>query len=318
MVRPSEVTRSAETAAADWIGPRLGEFGNTVTSVVPKGFESYARVLHPAGSVGEVGPVRWRDVAKWSGLPLRSNGQFHSVALPPEAPQGEAPWSGSPRLGRLTEADAERLVALLQQWTSTPGECWFALWDGYGWQTQRDRREPRVHLPNRDYLLYAGPVGAVATTTSFDEGRQTPNLWWPADEAWCVASEIDLPWTYIGGSTGMVERLVGDRQIEALAIGPDEPIGRIEEWVMTWADRAIEELWASGESTIVTPAGTVEVFLTRPGRIRGGSLRTVTSRPNGGSGSSWAALGKLPPDRLRGNVADYVTSAVVGLVESSP
>ena len=129
----SEVTWSSDASPADWIGPRLGEFGGGVTSVVPNGFEAYARVLHPADSVGEGGPVRWGDVAKWSGLPLRPMGQFHSVALPPEAPANEPPWHGSPRQGTLTAPDAKRLVELLRPWTSTPDECWFAVWDGYGW-----------------------------------------------------------------------------------------------------------------------------------------------------------------------------------------
>src|SRR5450631_1102908 len=139
MDAPSEVAWSVDVGPGDWIGPRLGRFGGSVVSVVPGGFEGYARVLHPADSFGDGRPVRWGDVANWSGLPLRSNGRFHSVALPPEAPQHEAPWQGSPRQGTLTGPDAERLVELLRPWTATPDECRFALWDGYGWQTGPDR-----------------------------------------------------------------------------------------------------------------------------------------------------------------------------------
>lgn len=28
----------------------------------------------------------------------------------------------------------------------------------------------------------------------------TPSLWWPDDRTWCVATEIDFRWTYVGGS----------------------------------------------------------------------------------------------------------------------
>src|ERR1035437_1301203 len=149
MGEPSDFVLGMDVSPADWIGPRLGEFGTSVTSVIPGGFETYARVLHPADSFGG-GLVRWADVATWSGLPLRSNGQFHSIALPPEAPQHEAPWHGSPRQGSLVEPDAERLVELLRQWTPPPDQCWFCIGDGYGWQPRTDRPEPRVHLPNRD------------------------------------------------------------------------------------------------------------------------------------------------------------------------
>lgn len=161
--------------------------------------------------------------------------------------------------GTLTDPDAERLVKLLRPWTRTPQKCWFALWEGYGWLAPMDRRGPRVHLPNRDYLLYGGPIEAAGSTALFGEWDQSPNLWWPADGSWCVASEIDLPWTYVGGTVDMVERLVIDNRIEALAIGPDEPIGQTEEWIVRWVDRAVEELWASDHAKVVTSVGTVDV-----------------------------------------------------------
>ncbi len=37
---------------------------------------------------------------------------------------------------------------------------------------------------------------------------QTPNLWWPEDRAWFVATEIDLAWTYVGGREALIEQLV--------------------------------------------------------------------------------------------------------------
>ncbi len=33
---------------------------------------------------------------------------------------------------------------------------------------------------------------------------------------WCVATEIDLPCTYIGGDAQLIERLLGNHRIEAL------------------------------------------------------------------------------------------------------
>ena len=54
-----------------------------VSSVVPAGFEAYARVLHPAEEPLHGGDrvVRWAEVAAWSGLPLRPGSQFHSIDL---------------------------------------------------------------------------------------------------------------------------------------------------------------------------------------------------------------------------------------------
>ncbi|HYM49894.1 MAG TPA: hypothetical protein VET65_04900, partial [Candidatus Limnocylindrales bacterium] len=72
--------------------------------------------------------------------------------------------------------------------------------------------------PGRDYLLFFGPVAAVGASSdpelvAWDDG---PNLWWPGDRAWCVASEIDFPYTYVGGSAALVEAILAHPGIEAL------------------------------------------------------------------------------------------------------
>ena len=55
----------------------------------------------------------------------------------------------------------------------------------------------RVRLPHRNYFLYRGPVDAALVGKPGIPLAQSANLWWPEDRAWCVASEIDLPWTYV-------------------------------------------------------------------------------------------------------------------------
>jgi hypothetical protein len=326
-----------EVAEADWIGARLSAFGDgVVTSFVPDGFEAYARVLHPAEAPrrGHGNLVRWREVAAWSGVPLRSDAQFHSIALPPTRPTTEAPWRGQgPGTGSLFPPDAERLAEILRGWTSTPDRCWFCVWDGYGWENmtqlapvgepgivlpdpipQSARQGPRVHLPNRDYLLYAGPVEAVTATVSLAFSEQSPNLWWPSDRAWCVATEIDLACTYVGGAGAMIERLLTDEQIEALPAEPEDPLTRVEDWVVRWVDDALDELWESGEATITTSRGTVKAWLERPGRRRSGMLRTESAGDNGVRGRSSSPLGPRTEEDLREEVAFDLTHTVIGLV----
>jgi hypothetical protein len=70
----AEPAWSDETGQASWIRERLAPFdAYVVTSVIPGGFEAYARVLHPAEEPLHGGGrvVRWAEVAAWSGLPLR-------------------------------------------------------------------------------------------------------------------------------------------------------------------------------------------------------------------------------------------------------
>jgi hypothetical protein len=328
---------SCDVEQARWIGWRLAPFGSRmVTSVVPDGFEAYARVLHPAGDPFPGNRlVRWAAVAAWSGMPLDRNAQFHSVALPPARPEGEAPWRGQgPRKGSLYPPDAEILAGSLRTWTSTPGQCWFCLWDGYGWENLQPltaageqpsaalpdpvpaevRQGPRVHLPGRDYLLYRGPVEAVVATVGLGGDEQTANLWWPQDRAWCVASEIDLPWTYVGGPAGLIESLVADARIEGLPAGPHDSLTRVEDWVTRWAQQATTSLFAAGEATITTSRGTVHASLTRPAWYRKGILRTHSIGDNGITSSGGHTLRQRGEHELRREVQDYLKYAVIGLV----
>ncbi|MEO9007921.1 MAG: hypothetical protein ABI401_12490 [Candidatus Dormibacter sp.] len=67
-----------------------------------------------------------------------------------------------------------------------------------------------MKLPARDYLLFNG---SIAQTLGWQDG---PNLWWPEDRAWCVASEIDFSYTYVGGSKELVEEILRHPDLEAL------------------------------------------------------------------------------------------------------
>lgn len=321
---------------ADWIADRLSPFGECVASVVPGGFEAYARVLHPAEAPrrGHGRLVRWREVAEWSGLPLGPESQFHSIALPPTRPAADAPWRGQgPSSGSLFPADAEVLADILRTWTTTPDNCWFCLWEGYGWDNMvlatshgetspvlpdpipdSARRGPRVRLPNRDYLLYRGAVEAVMATVPLANAEQTPNLWWPTDRAWCVASEIDLAWTYVGGPTKMIEAVLASDTIEALPAAPEDPMTRVEAWVTDWVNEAVGELWTSGEATIATSRGTLYFSLKRPGRRhRRGRLQTTSVGDNGGHGNSTHYLGPADEENLREQIESYLTWDVIDL-----
>jgi len=336
MEAPSGPHWSDRIEEADWIERQLAPFAERVTSVVAAGFQSYARVLHPVAQWVDdhERPVRWQEVAAWSGLPLRPGSQFHSIALPPTDPATPTEWRGDgPRQGQLFAADAEVLAEILRPWTSTPEDCWFCVWDGYGWGNAVQltppgqpgvmlpdpvpdpvRQGPRVHLPNRDYLLYSGPVEAVMATVPLANSGQTPNLWWPSDHSWCVATEIDLAWTYVGGPEPMIEHVLTDKRIEAVSAEPGDPLTRVEDWIRGWVDTAVDELLRSGEAAITTSRGTVTARLYRPSRIRRGVLSVARTRVDRGSGGSSHYLGRQDEEDLRDTVASYLTWDVIGLV----
>jgi hypothetical protein len=246
-----DVAPSDEVEAADWIRERLHPFAQDVGSVVPPGFGAYARIFHPASQrTADANrrpvEVRWSDVAAWNGKAVHPEMQFHAIGGPwHDRAQGQGPTIHEPRVGVLSDRQTAALVGLLSQHTATPDACWLCLWEGYGyfnpgaiaWLTAsppgRRPKPPgfgfgrlrlarprtarpvfperkRVTLPRRDYLLF---TGSVAEAQGWEDG---PNLWWPDDRAWCVASEIDFPYTYVGGTSELIEKILHHPALEAL------------------------------------------------------------------------------------------------------
>jgi hypothetical protein len=192
---------SLDIAAANWFKPRLLPFASAVAAVVPEGFPAYLRIPHPT------------------------------------------PGDGSdPPLGNLPADLLRILCATLAAHTSTASMCYFCLWDGYGWLqggpavailTRRGSNGapalapalspeqwygPRIRLPNREYLLFTGPLAAapeLGATIGETFRPQSPNLFWPQDHAWCVASDIDLSCTFVAGSQRLAEALVADPSLQA-------------------------------------------------------------------------------------------------------
>lgn len=169
-----------------------------------------------------------------------------------------------PRDGSLDRLSLAALRDVLVRHTTTPARCWLALWGGYGGQPTAWGAAPTVHLPSRDYHLFPGAAadvveisvefecagieddggGAVwvslstppgdpepvrdwvATADRFREAGhlQSPNLWWPEDRAWCVASEIDFDSTLVAGSAALVAALVDHPDLEAFEVAPGDSL----------------------------------------------------------------------------------------------
>ena len=83
---------------------------------------------------------------------------------------------------------------------------------------------PLFERPGRHYgLTYSSDPSAAASW----EGRPigiSPQLWWPDDRSWIVATEIDLVSTYIACSGQLADELMSDDQIEAIRVEPGHSV----------------------------------------------------------------------------------------------
>lgn len=111
---------------------------------------------------------------------------------------------------------AQALVEILQTQTKTAGRCWFAVWVGYALD-EALRRLPRLVIPHREYYVATGPL-AVATEGVYESGfaYQSASMWWPDDWSWFVSTEVDLAYTYVGGTRECIDAILAHPHVEAL------------------------------------------------------------------------------------------------------
>ena len=219
---------AGDAHAADWVAGGLRGFGESVLSLVPAGFSDYLRVFHPAYRTGgsDRAAVTWAEIASANGMHMHAGVQLGSITGSERYESEGQPgvFDEPPETGSIPPELLGPLVSVLARHTGTPSACYFAVWDGVAWLPPEARSAPTFSVPHRAYHLLTGPVGAVSELADAWQplrAPQSPNLWWPQDHAWCVASEVDLKSTYIGADRSCVQELMSVPGVEAAAVSPD-------------------------------------------------------------------------------------------------
>ena len=226
---PDGVELLKGVAPAEWVAERLWRSaphkGLLVGSLIPEGFEAYARIFHPASYQSddrEWHRVSWATVADWYGKVVHPQMTFPRLV---NLDWLEHPsWGSLPEMGTLPEVECKPLLDVLREFTTTPESCYFAVWEGYGGFDERvGKGVAKLASPflDRKYYIFHGPLDSVMSFCQWEFFLQAPNIWWPENRAWCVATEIDDLETYVGGSAACIERVLAHPELEALPIALD-------------------------------------------------------------------------------------------------
>lgn len=261
---PEGIVPAQDQTAGRWIESRLqpwGPEGVPLRSLLPDTFPAYARIFHPfylsddnALDKGEEQPVRWLTVAGWTGATVHSLMQVGNVAKVPFPYRVE--WGACPEEGNIPVPESAALTGLLKDFTTTPDNCYLGYWEGNGcinggtilyygggpglmtsienlvhnlWKKLRPDPDPLANIPrlvacHREYLLFYGSLEAVPSLSQYPPWGQSPNLWWPEDRTWCVATDVDLYDTFVGGSEACIEQILNCPDLEALPVSIESRI----------------------------------------------------------------------------------------------
>lgn len=211
-------------APALWLRQKLSISDNNLGSLVPTGFEAYARIYHPA--IKKVGGantfVSWAKVADSMGTRVHRLMQWPNIAKADyydrREPLDQDIWTEFPDEGNLVPELAYLLSEILRIHTTTPQLCWFGIWGGYNCINQDPvtTQAPGFGFSGQVCYLFQAPVQAASNSFCADESfPQSANLWWPDDKKWFVATEIDLMSTYVGGSREVINAISESLALES-------------------------------------------------------------------------------------------------------
>ncbi len=213
------LTHLEQLDAADWLKESLTTFARNVASSLPGHFPAYARVYHPFHLNGRQSGLTssWRDLPEVAGLDIDDPTTAAHIATY-GGKNGQAN-PGSPTLPII-----EALIDHLRAATTTPDECYFAVWEGFSGSAVPGDLNPRLELPERAYHVFTGLITAARTgydAYSFGYADQFANLWWPADHAWCVSTDVDSAWTHVAGSRECIDAVLADPRLETVETSAD-------------------------------------------------------------------------------------------------
>ena len=158
------------------------------------------------GSAGEDFPrarIQWRDLAERYGIPF--DPKMDVTAFDAVFGASWPRYLVGPAEGTLESEAVSEVVGVLERFTGKQ-LCYFFY-------------EP---LPV-DPAIYRGGLDEVLAIAEATQRLPTaipgsPTYWWPADRSWCVCTNRDLTYTFVGGSEALIAAFVSETSLECVGV----------------------------------------------------------------------------------------------------
>jgi len=200
-------------AEADWWAG-AGIHWSTLVELGPPGFDAYCQISFPAGDIWRPETEVFNDLTDVLRRHTADGGRDCRFGL----------WDG---WGDIDGSDAVGMLAAI-----TDTGQWFTRMFGKprpptippAFDTPV-MTSPRVAIGERQYLLFRGPLdqagawGARPIAVDWPPRQiSIPNLTWPADRSWSVASDAAPNTMGIGGSQTMIDAIVLHPRLDARVV----------------------------------------------------------------------------------------------------
>jgi hypothetical protein len=263
--------------------------------------------------------VTWAEVARRLGTIAHPEMQWHAIVGSYDSSNfTDKRWPGNDPHGiELDTAKVDLLCAVLAPRTDTPRSVYFGMSTIRSGVSDEWPDAAQHEQTSREWVILKGPLDAIDQIAlssrhgfSFvfyrvgeqppDEDpperfrREAPNLIWPEDRAWFVATEYDFDSTLIGGSRALIDALLAAPDLEVFEVDsevsltedadklnpvPDPPAGWDEPQDPKVLTRNFfEEIFESLTGTITTASETDGVLLLELDTVPGSNWRIEADR----------------------------------------
>ena len=241
-------TPERDTARAEWVRRNCSGPLFTLHRSIPRGFERYARILHPwwrlAAATTEqelafrrggwvdpshLTPVRWQDQADKVGAQLTATSLWNDFASSdiPDLDELDAfvvNGNGGimpPDEGELSRDIGEAIFTAVSAFSGEACECICAFWEGFGVVSAIDA--PVIDsMAQGEHRLFSANLAEVlkAWLSELDPNSLavTPQAIWPLSRDWFLAVPFEQTNSFFGGSTEFVGELLSSSALEALDV----------------------------------------------------------------------------------------------------
>jgi hypothetical protein len=221
----------APRADSDWKGIR-------VSGVIPDKFQAYAKILHTIDATyknidaslsereneilkipkcevlrsfiermrveNQGTRIRWKTLAQLLGVPFKTeicHEWFRTIMDKPEC------W---PRLlvgpgeGCLNASELAEVSSILGNFTHDQ-DCFF-------------RFSEIAFIATGKQIVFRGVLEELSQFLTEGKYQLTPEYWWPSDRGWCLCSDYDLDFTFVGGPKELISSLLDNKILEVLEV----------------------------------------------------------------------------------------------------
>ena len=241
-------TPERDAARAEWVRRNCSGPLFTLHRSIPRGFERYARILHPwwrlAAATTEqelafrrggwvepshLTPVRWQDQADKVGAQLTATSLWNDFASSdvPDLDELDAfvvNGNGGiipPDEGELSHDMGEAIFTAVSAFSGEACECICAFWEGFRDVSAIDA--PVINgMAQGEHRLFSATLAEVlkAWLSELDPNSLavTPQAIWPLSRDWFLAVPFEQTNSFFGGSAEFVGELISSDALEALDV----------------------------------------------------------------------------------------------------